>query len=136
MATTTASITLSSNDLIPGMPLTYYKQATLDKADGCSGLEEIQRRMMTYRSTGQVDLLTWAATVAKEDGANKIYIKNHSPLKTEYCIISIGGEVLGRIYGQDWCFFPWSGGSTNDIEVNPQFVGSSMVIEYILIHEI
>ena len=132
MATTTASITLASSDLVDGMAMNYYKTATLNKAGTSTGLEKIQTGTREYLATGAVELLD--ESVVTTSGANKVYIKNLSTDATEYFEIAIQSEVLGRLYAGDWMFIPWSGGTSNNITVNPS-VATSMKIEYVVVHE-
>jgi len=132
MATTTASITLASSDLVDGMAMNYYKTATLNKAGTSTGLEKIQTGTREYLATGAVELLD--ESVVTTSGANKVYVKNLSTDATEYFEIAIQSEVLGRLYAGDWMFIPWSGGTSNNITVNPS-VATSMKIEYVVVHE-
>ena len=132
MATTTASITLASSDLVSGMAMNYYKTATLNKAGTCTGLEKIQTGTREYLATGAVELLD--ESVVTTSGANKVYVKNLSTDATEYFEIAIQSEVLGRLYAGDWMFIPWSAGTSNNITVNPS-VATSMKIEYVVVHE-
>tara|TARA_Y100001973_G_C5196770_1_gene334806 strand:- start:1078 stop:1476 length:399 start_codon:yes stop_codon:yes gene_type:complete len=132
MATTTAAISLSSSDMIPGMAMNYYKTSTLHKAGSCTGLAKIQSASKEYTSTSTVELLD--ESVVTTDGANKLYIKNLSTDTTEYITVYIQSEELGRLYAGDWMFIPWSAGSSNNIQVAPS-VASSMKLEYVLVHE-
>jgi|TARA_R100001530_G_scaffold6955_2_gene7845 hypothetical protein len=132
MATTTASITLASSDLVDGMAMNYYKTATLNKAGTSTGLEKIQTGTREYLATGAVELLD--ESVVTTSGANKVYIKNLSTDATEYFEVAIQAEVLGRLYAGDWMFIPWSAGGSNNITVNPS-VATSMKIEYVVVHE-
>ena len=132
MATTTASITLASSDLVSGMAMNYYKTATLNKAGTSTGLEKIQTDTREYLATGAVELLD--ESVVTTSGANKVYVKNLSTDATEYFEIAIQSEVLGRLYAGDWMFIPWSAGGSNNITVNPS-VATSMKIEYVVVHE-
>ena len=132
MATTTASITIASSDIIPGMAMNYYKSSTLHKAGGCVGLEKIQSGTKEYTSTSTVELLD--ESVVTTDKANKLYIKNLSTDTTEYITVYIQSEELGRLYAGDWMFIPWSAGSSNNIQVAPS-VASSMKLDYVLLHE-
>tara|TARA_R100000458_G_C8027552_1_gene84508 strand:- start:34 stop:432 length:399 start_codon:yes stop_codon:yes gene_type:complete len=132
MATTTAAISLSSSDMIPGMAMNYYKTSTLHKAGSCTGLTKIQSASKEYTSTSTVELLD--ESVVTTDGANKLYIKNLSTDTTEYITVYIQSEELGRLYAGDWMFIPWSAGSSNNIQVAPS-VASSMKLEYVLVHE-
>ena len=132
MATTTASITLASSDLVSGMAMNYYKTATLNKAGTNTGLEKIQTGTREYLATGAVELLD--ESVVTTSGANKVYVKNLSTDATEYFEVAIQAEVLGRLYAGDWMFIPWSAGTSNNITVNPS-VATSMKIEYVVVHE-
>ena len=132
MATTTASITIASPDIISGMPVNYYKSKVLCKAGVCTGLEKIQSATREYLATGAVELLD--ESVVTTDGANKVYIKNLSTDATEYFEIAIQSEVLGRLWAGDWMFIPWSAGGSNNITVNPS-VATSMKLEYVVVHE-
>ena len=106
MATTTAAISISSSDMIPGMAMNYYKTATLHKAGKCKGLEKIQSASKEYTSTSTVELLD--ESVVTTDKANKVYICNSSTSDEDYIEITINQEVIGRLYAGDWTFFPWS----------------------------
>ena len=132
MATTTANISISSSDLIPGMAMNYYKSSTLHKAGSCTGLSRIQSGTKDYSSTSTVELLD--ESVVTTDGANKLYIKNLSTDTTEYITVFIQSEELGRLYAGDWMFIPWSAGSSNNVQVAPS-VATSMKLEYVLVHE-
>ena len=132
MATTNASISIDSPDIIPGSLMNYYKATTLHKAGKCEGLTQIQSGSAGYTSTSTVELLD--ESVVTEDGANKLWVKNMSTDTTEYFTIYIQSEELGRLYAQDWMFIPWSGGSSNNIQVAPS-VASAMKLEYVLVYE-
>ncbi len=132
MATTTANISISSSDLIPGMAMNYYKSSTLHKAGSCTGLTRIQSGTKDYSSTSTVELLD--ESVVTTDGANKLYIKNLSTDTTEYITVFIQSEELGRLYAGDWMFIPWSAGSSNNVQVAPS-VATAMKLEYVLVHE-
>jgi len=140
MATTTASITIASSDIIPGMAMNYYKTATLNKAGGCVGLEKIISGTKDYTSTSAQTLLDQSVVVTDEgtvtaDKANKLYIKNLSTDTTEYATITINSEDLGRLYAGDWLFIPWSAEDANaDVKITPS-VATSMKFDYVLVHE-
>ena len=136
MATTNASISIASSDIIPGMAMNYYKTATLHKAGGCTGLEKIQSGTIEYTQNTIAILLDQSTiTGVTADKANKLYIKNLSTDTTEYAIITINAEELGRLYAGDWMFIPWSAeDAAADVSVTPS-VATSMKIEYVLVHE-
>ena len=138
MATTTASITIAS-DIIPTMPTSYYKTATLNKAATCTGLENLQSGTVEYISTSTVALLDQSALTTQlgtiADKANRVYIKNLSTIAEEYIEVAINSVVLGRLYAGDWMFIPWGAeDSAADVQVTPS-VATSMKINYVLLHE-
>lgn len=135
MATTTASITIASSDIIPGMALSYQKTSTLEKAGGSVGLEKIQSGTVEYTANTAQTLLDQSALSVTANKANKLYIKNLSTDTTEYAAVTINSEELGRLYAQDWLFIPWSAEDSGaDVKITPS-VDTSMKFEYVLIHE-
>jgi len=136
MATTNASITIASSDIIPGMAMNYYKTATLHKAGGCTGIEKIMSGTVEYTSTSAQTLMDSSdlnATAANK--ANKLYIKNLSTDTTEYATINMQNEEIGRLYSQDWMFIPYKAyGDDHDVRITPS-VATSMKFDYVLLYE-
>ena len=136
MATTTASITLSSSDLLTdNLSLT----ATMNLYQGgttATGLEEFRMERMELPTGTQFDLIE-ATTAATED-ANYMYIINKNTDVTDYVIISINSEVIGRLYAGDWMFFPWDADlvalDANDSAVEAQAYTHEVILEYCLFH--
>ena len=138
MATTTATLTLSSADLT-GDALSLSTTATLTKAGTVTGLDQttgVARK--TFSSTSLVNLFEGSEYTAAR--AHKLYIRNTSTVATEFVTISIGDsggtpEEIGRLYAGDWMFIPWSAhDAANDICVTPS-VSTSLTVEYLLIFE-
>jgi len=111
MATTTATITLSSSDLLSD-ELALSTTATLTTAGTSTGVTQasgLSRKTLTYGSAAAiVHTALYRAGDYTADKANKVYIKNTSTAATEYFTIKVGDEALGRLYAGDWTFFPWS----------------------------
>ena len=111
MATTTATITLSSSDLLSD-ELSLSTTATLTKAGSSTGMEGTSGLGRTNFTVGGSSPFTgkviYRANDATGDGANKVYLKNLSTTATEYFTVYIDQEQMGRLYAGDWCFFPWS----------------------------
>ena len=136
MATTTASITLSSSDLLTD---NLSLSATMNLYQGgttATGLEEFRMERMELPTGTQFDLIE-ATTAATED-ANYMYIINKNTDVTDYVIISIKDEVIGRLYAGDWMFFPWDADAValdaNDSAVEAQAYAHAVVLEYCLFH--
>ena len=107
MATTTATITLSSGDLT-GDALALSTTATLTKAGTLTGLDQttgVGRK--TTSSNSQYTLVDKADYT--DDRAHKVYIKNTSTVATETAVITIVSRRLGRLYAGDWCLLPFNG---------------------------
>ena len=136
MATTTASITLSSSDLLTD---NLSLSATMNLYQGgttATGLEEFRMERMELPTGTQFDLIE-ATTAATED-ANYMYIINKNTDVTDYVIISIKDEVIGRLYAGDWMFFPWDADVValdgNDSAVEAQAYTHEVILEYCLFH--
>jgi len=129
MATTNATITLSSSDLT-GDALALSSTTTLTKAGTLTGLTQtsgVGRK--TTSATAQYTLFDGDAYA---DGSHKIYLKNTSTVATEHFVIEINSEQMGKLYAGDWAFFPWEANAdTNDIKITPS-VSTALTLEYAL----
>ena len=135
MATTTASLTLTSTDLFDDS-LSISNTSTLYKAGTTIGLDQTTGLTRTYvTATTQFDPfpVVKGATNANENG--RVYIANLSEEITEYIIVSIGDLVIGRLYAGDFLWMPWSPKlqHVNDLEITPS-VATGMHIEFMAIH--
>tara|TARA_R100000700_G_C3130669_1_gene116027 strand:+ start:99 stop:542 length:444 start_codon:yes stop_codon:yes gene_type:complete len=135
MATTTASLTLTSADLFDDS-LSISNTSTLYKAGTTVGLDQTTGLTKTYvTATQQFDPfpVVKGTTNAGENG--RVYIANLSEEITEYITISIGDAVIGRLYAGDFLWMPWSPRAqhVNDIEITPS-VATGMYIEFMAIH--
>lgn len=132
MATTTATITLTSADLSSdGLALsvteTLYKAGTVTGLDQTTG---IAKKTFAAASSNQNIALASAYT---DDKNHKLYIKNPGTSTTDYIqvVIASGHSVIGRLYGGEWAFIPWAG--NEDIDVTTS--GTNMSVEYMIISE-
>ena len=124
MATTTATITISSSDLTSNA-LSLSTSSTLTKAGTTTGMTDttgLARRTTSYASSGVIDTtVLYRADDYTDNKANKVYIKNTSSTASEYFTVYLtadrAGEThsdvdglteIGRLYAGDWTFFPWS----------------------------
>lgn len=138
MATTTATITLSSGDLT-GDALSLSTTATLTKAGTVTGMDQTtgvgRKRYVQNTIDNLFDGNSYTAA-----RAHKVYLRNTSTVATEYFTVSIGDsggtpEEIGRLYAGDWMLMPWSAhDAANDICITPS-VDTEMVLEYLLIFE-
>ena len=133
MATTTATITLSSTDLLSD-ELALTTTATLTGAGnstGLTGTSGLGRK--TTSSSSQYILFDADDYPSGPAKAHKVYLKNTSTDAGEYFTITHNAEEIGRLYAGDWAFFPWNNhDGAADIKITPS-VSSSITLEYMLL---
>ena len=143
MATTTASITLSSSDLLTdnlslSSTMNLYQNGTT-----ATGLDECNYHRANV-PTGTNFVLISESAALNTSGANYVYIINKNTDVTDYVIVSVRSEVIGRLYAGDWMFIPYSdatsattavgdpGGDDSDIAV--QAFTHECIVEYAMFH--
>ena len=134
---TTATLTLASAD-IAGDPVSVTKTATLTKAGSTNDLDQSSGLSRVHlRSTTNKVLL--AANAEGDNLAAKVYIINKSDDASLYVTITINAQTVGKLYGGDFMFIPWSQTDTSaSIEVAATSWTSStgdIPVEYALFHE-
>ena len=134
---TTATLTLASAD-IAGDPVSVSKTATLTKAGSTNDLDQSSGLSRVHlRSTTNKVLL--AANAEGDNLAAKVYIINKSTDASLYVTITINAQTIGKLYGGDFMFIPWSQTDTSaSIEVAATNWTSStgdIPVEYALFHE-
>ena len=129
MATTTATITLASTDLLSD-ELALTTSATLTGAGNSTGVTAaIGLSRVTISDTSETTLFD--ASAYTDDKAHKIYIKNTSSTAAQYFLVKIDGAEIGRLYAGDFMFAPWSADTTStdcDVTITPS--ASDMTAEY------
>jgi hypothetical protein len=133
MATTTASITISSGDLT-GDALSLSTTATLTKAGSATGLDQTSGVARKFFATAQTATPLVVASDYTADKAHKVYIKNTSTSNSEYVTVELSASPnlsIGRLYGGDWMFIPYDGNSDIDIDTSDV----NMTVEYLVIYE-
>ena len=135
MATTTATITLASTDMMDNS-ISISNTATLTTAGTATGITEttgLARRK--FASSSKVDLLTIANTDIPSIKSTKMFIRNTNARDaSKYVVILINSQEIGRLYGGDWMFMPLQGASGEDVEIDPSDT-TETVIEYMVFHE-
>jgi hypothetical protein len=140
MATTTASITLSSADLLSNAISLSSTSVLYDDSSTATGLTQCKMgRVDVYVTGSSFDLID--ATPNAEDQTQYVYIANKNTTDANYVTISIYNEVIGKLYAGDWMFIPWNAddpgadnSAKNDIEVEA-FVGGPQAVEYAVFTE-
>tara|TARA_R100001463_G_scaffold44303_1_gene92142 strand:- start:1075 stop:1515 length:441 start_codon:yes stop_codon:yes gene_type:complete len=135
MATTTATITLSSSDLL-SQALSLSKTTTLYKGGTtATGLEQMNYHRAIIPTGTNFDLIE--ESDALKDNSNYVYIINKNTDVTHYVTVSINAEVIGSLYAGDFLFMPWScdlSAAANDSSIEIQAFTASNTIEYALFH--
>ena len=144
MATTTATITLSSSDLLTdnlslSATTTLYKHGTT-----ATGLDELNYHRANI-PTGTNFTLIQESAALNANGANYVYIINKNTDPTHYVTVSIRSEVIGHLYAGDWMFVPYSDATTatagvddpsgNDSDIEIQAQVAEATIEYAMFHD-
>ena len=132
MATTTATITLSSADLLTDA-LSLSATTTLYDAGTTTGLTQYDSgRVEIPADSGGYILLD--STTAGVDKAGRVYIANKNTDEGHYVEVMIDEAVIGRLYAGDWMFIPYSqANAAANLEVKaPNEVNT---IEYAFFHE-
>ena len=144
MATTTASITLSSSDLLTdnlslSATMNLYKHGTT-----ATGLDELNYHRALI-PTGTNFTLIQESAALNTNGSNYVYIINKNTDVTDYVVVSIRSEVIGRLYAGDWMFVPYSDATTatagvddpsgDDSDIEIQANTHDCIIEYAMFHD-
>tara|TARA_R110001583_G_scaffold113659_1_gene264161 strand:+ start:140 stop:601 length:462 start_codon:yes stop_codon:yes gene_type:complete len=142
MATTTATITLSSADLLSdnmslSATMSLYKDGTT-----ATGLEQLNYHRAVVPTGTNFDLIQDSAALSEK--ANYVYICLKNTDVTDYVKISINAEEIGRLYAGDWLFMPWDDDLTdtedagdqtgNDSSIEIQAFTHDATVEYMLFH--
>ena len=143
MATTTATITLSSADLLSdnlslSATMNLYKHGTT-----ATGLEQMNYHRAVI-PTGTNFTLIQESAALNSNPANYLYIVNKNTDVADYVVVSIRSEVIGRLYAGDWMFVPYSNATTatagaddpsgDDSDIEIQAYNNNCTIEYALFH--
>ena len=142
MATTTATITLSSADLLSDN-LSLSATTTLNKHNTtATGLDEMRMERLEIPiddygggTARQYDLI--ANSAALQNTPSWVYIANKNTDATHYVTISIKDDVIGKLYAGDWMFIPWSCNLNAALgsAVELQAYVATAKIEYVLFHD-
>ena len=141
MATTTATITLSSSDITDNA-LSISNTATLTTAGTDTGLSETTGLARKKTNSGSNTMLIEPGVAnsvgadVTQNGANKVYIKNINDRGdgTKFVNILIKTREIGRLYGGDWMFIPFSAGTGEDIEFTASDT-TETTLEYVVFYE-
>jgi hypothetical protein len=132
MATTTATLTISSADLTSN-PLAITTSSTLYKAGTTIGLEQTTGLSKKVYAAAQTNTTLISAGDYADDTHSRVYIRNSGSSSTAFFTVTIasGNSVIGRLYGGDFLFIPYEG--EEDIDITSS--DTNMELEFMVINE-
>jgi hypothetical protein len=132
MATTTATLTISSADLTSN-PLAITTSSTLYKAGTTIGLEQTTGLSKKVYAAAQSNTTLISAGDYADDTHSRVYIRNSGSSSTDFFTVTIasGNSVIGRLYGGDFLFIPYEG--EEDIDITSST--TNMELEFMVINE-
>ena len=140
MATTTATITLNSSDMMDSA-ISLSNTATLTNAGTDTGVTKTTGlTRLTTSSVSNVVLLNSGASGGLQEQetmtGGKVFIQNLNDRGdgTKYVTVLLTAVEIGRLYGGDWCFFPWAGSTGKDVEITPSST-TDTTLEYCVFYE-
>ncbi len=131
MATTTATVSISSSDLTPGGNLSINASSTLMKAGLTTGLTQLRTGYESIATGTEFRLGPLATEMSGDahDIASWVYICNKATDDTFYIDWGINETMIGRLYAGDWMFIPWNA-SDDAAEIEIEAQGGAQTIEY------
>ena len=130
MATTTATITIASTDLLSD-EIALTSSATLTGAGNSTGILNTSGLSRKTVSGGHAQYTLFDGSDYTADKAHKLYLKNISTTAAEFFLITVNSEDIGRLYAGDWALIPWSAHDNDcDIKIDPS--ANDMTLEYML----
>ena len=131
MATTTASLAISSSDLQPGNQLSINASSTLMKSGLTTGLTQVRSGYESIATGTEFRLGPLATEMVgdKHDIVSWVYLANLATDDTHYIDWGLDNLMMGRLYAGDWMFIPWNAAvDAAEIEIEAQV--ASQTIEY------
>ena len=131
MATTTATLSISSSDLQPGSNLSINASSTLMKAGLSTGLTQVESGVISLALDVDSKLGPLATEISgsSHDIASWLYICNKATDDTHYMDFGIHNTNMGRLYAGDWMFIPWNA-SDDDAAIEVEAKIAAQTIEY------
>ena len=129
MATTTATVSISSPDLMPGSALNINPPGSILMKTGITtGMELME--MGNAEVAADYEAQLFADGPATDNGAYFIYVSNNTTEDNTYYIeYKIHETVIGRLYAGDWMFVPYNA-SDGDAEIEVKGLLGINKIEY------
>ena len=128
MATTTATVSITSGDLQPGNRLAINASSTLSQTGLTAGLEVMEQGRVKV-PVGSPTEYSLVEPLGTANGANYVYICNTETDDQKYVEFVIGDAVIGYLQAGDWMFIPWNM-SDAAAEIEVQAINGTNILEY------
>ena len=122
MATTTATVSITSSDLQPGQNLSINATSTIMKTGLTTGIELLDMGKGNLTQASGADALHEA--LGTVDTANWVYICNNSTDNTQYMKIGIHDTVIGNLGAGEWMWMPWNMVADGEINIEAEDTGT------------
>ena len=126
MATTTATVSITSGDLQPGNRLAINASSTLSQTGLTAGMEVMEQGRVKVPTGTEFSLVEPLGTA---NGANFVYICNTETDEQKYVEFVIGDAVIGYLQAGEWLFIPWNM-SDAAAEIEVQAFNGTNILEY------
>ena len=129
MATTTATVSISSNDLQVGNVLSINASSTLMQTGLTTGMELMEMGKGKLTEASARDALHEA--LGTTDTANWVYICNNATDDDHYIKVGIHETVIGNLGAGDWMWMPWNmGDAVAELNIEAEPTGATIPYEY------
>ena len=133
MATTTATLTLVSSDLLSD-PLSLNVSMDIVAAGTTTGITKTTGlRRQTFPNTNETKILE--ADDYTDNETSILYLKNTSSTSGRYIDIFLGpsgsSTKVGRLYNGEWALIPWA----NTADINLQVSNTDILFEWTLLYQ-
>ena len=127
MATTTATVSVTSSDLTPGSPLSISASSTLMKTGLTTGMTLMEMGNHSIPITTE-----FALTLAKGEvnGAHFLYICNTTTDPASYIEWGLHDTMIGNLNAGQWLFIPWNNAVADDQEIELEAKIGAATFEY------
>jgi hypothetical protein len=127
MATTTATVSISSGDLNPGSNLSINASSTLMKTGLTTGMELME---MGNHSIATGTEFALALAKGEVNGSHFVYICNTTTDDTRYIEWGLHDTMIGNLNSGEWMFIPWNNAVADDSEIELEAKIGTCTFEY------
>ena len=127
MATTTATVSISSRDLQPGNTLSINASSTLMKTGLTTGLELMEMGNHSIATGTEFNL---SSALGEVNGSHYVYICNTTSNDEYYLEWGLHDTMIGNLNSGQWMFIPWNNAVTTESEIEIEAKNGTCTFEY------